>query len=1034
MASWFDIKGTFQDYFRIGGKAKTRLDCTSPTVSRDFKFPDASVDLSGGTVGQFLSKLSATTIGWANGGGGGGGGFTEIANAGNISGSYDGNVYGAGTLTVTGNVIVKGNLYVTGKITNNGGYSITVYGDCVFASEVDFQTNTGVAAGNIDIKGNFFTGERATPYPLRNVVSGGVPFYSASPVFANSTFVTGANNYLEISTYDYSTVLTVGDYILVNGGVNAGFSRQIISLFWDGINTQVTTAAFPNVFAGDESNFTLKPNNAFLFSTSIAAYLPSSGYVTSGANIGQTETFSSEIISPDGFGYIISTTTFSSPVDYFDFSLNSDLVFTTDFNYKHLAVKNNCPSDFPSGTKLKFDSTSNNSDYIFGVRILNSNYEINLTTASPFPILDTDSFYTLDDMGMLFTWDFGAAPTITIGMNYFTVGGLLAEGRSGNLNGANIIIKGNVVATNSNSNLAGYDVFNGAKISCNGFGTGNGGNITILGKVINCSLSSYASQTLGGLLSGNGGNISIGSFEGRMITKLVDSFGIATGYGNSVLNYGGVMFQAAMNAIAGNGGDFNCDGSFYGLALINRGGCISAASVVGSGGNAGKVKVRSSLYCATFNCAAGGVDIYGPIKTGLINTVYIGGDLTSNSINISGGSSEVGGFSTNNPSYISTLSLEFLGNLIGLILSDSDDNPILASLNNNAPVNSSCRNIILSINGDIENFRYISGDLVGISMVLTGTGFSSTISCRNVKDCIIFNVRLDSPSLSAGQISISGDVHKSTLSAHCIDSDSFNKGGSGGNISILGNASLSILSVRGNEVYSTSGTTTLNSGSGGTITVNGYCYNTTLAANGGRIRHNVASTGASGAGGTITVNGYVMSNRASSTNITVAGGNRESGASAGVAGAGGTIDIQGVVNLLAPLSGKGGDNVAGSTGGSCGQLRLGSGGTTSIIDFADGAGNVPTTARNIVFNGYCNFIQWVIPSRSTVKIRSKTTLAGANDTNNPPYAYIFCTDRSGKIQLTKSSGTETTGVLASHVITFYDGTDWNTATYTGPIA
>lgn len=72
MGIWSDIRGTSSKLFKLG-KVGTLFDSNAPTTNRTFTLPDANVDLSGGTVGQVLKKLSATAIGWANESGGGGG-------------------------------------------------------------------------------------------------------------------------------------------------------------------------------------------------------------------------------------------------------------------------------------------------------------------------------------------------------------------------------------------------------------------------------------------------------------------------------------------------------------------------------------------------------------------------------------------------------------------------------------------------------------------------------------------------------------------------------------------------------------------------------------------------------------------------------------------------------------------------------------------------------------------------------------------------------------------------------------------------
>ena len=63
MASWFDLKGTFQTIFRIG-KNKTAIDANAPTALRTFYMPDSTVDLRNGTPGQIISQTGANTVGW----------------------------------------------------------------------------------------------------------------------------------------------------------------------------------------------------------------------------------------------------------------------------------------------------------------------------------------------------------------------------------------------------------------------------------------------------------------------------------------------------------------------------------------------------------------------------------------------------------------------------------------------------------------------------------------------------------------------------------------------------------------------------------------------------------------------------------------------------------------------------------------------------------------------------------------------------------------------------------------------------------
>jgi hypothetical protein len=340
MASWFDLKGTFQNTFRLGGKAKTKLDANAPTVSRDFIFPDANVDLSGGTNGQFLSKLSATTIGWASGGGGGG--YTEIANAGNISGSYDGNVYCAGTVTLTGNVTVKGSILAEGKVTNTGGYSLTVKGDCIFKGEVDFQTNNGIAPGNISIDGNFYTGERSTPYPLYSIDDPTVTLFNnyavTAPIVTTAGSGTGEGytvvSFLNYSSDDYFEI--AGDYsffpgaaeVLIIGGPNNGLAASIISMTFNGVsgNTEIFVTPLGTNFNGSESGIQFNPFTVFRSTYDYTSFAGINFTVTTGANAGNVYQFGFPVsfVDPNSFTffYVYSITPFASnAIDSFAFEL-----------------------------------------------------------------------------------------------------------------------------------------------------------------------------------------------------------------------------------------------------------------------------------------------------------------------------------------------------------------------------------------------------------------------------------------------------------------------------------------------------------------------------------------------------------------------------------------------------------------------------------------------------------------------------------------------------------------------------------------
>lgn len=1010
MSTWQDLKGTTKTLFGIG-KNKTVFDSSPATVQRMFTLPDATVDMSAGTVGQVLSKLTATTIGWANAGGGGGG-FTEIANAGNISGSYDGNVYGAGTLTVTGNVIVKGSLYVTGKITNLGGYTITVYGDCTFAGEVDFQTNTGVAPGNIDIKGNFFTGESATPFLKDIYLQGADDSGALNPLTALSVVAFASDNFFSVTGDFISSFpnLTTSDHVTCNSGPNAGETRLITGLFFNGTETEITTVSFTLPLDGSET-FVLASLEAAEISgddTFKFVYLGKQKF-GAGVNAGQIREF---IILPNftgGFTQMKFSVSLPFVFDGASLITSVDKAFRLNKSPYRFSNSN---SKIPVGTEMKFSSTSNNPSASFFSQSVDSSAKtkdvftagvynftvVGLSVAATNEILTTDKYYHLDDMGMLFTWDTGPAPTINIVGNYYSVGGIKATPRSGNLNGANINIKNDVTAYFTGSSVNA----NGPQINVNGKGTGNGGNVTIGGKVIGCSISARAEDQTDSN-TGNGGNISVGEFLGfveyNATIDLINPQGVI---GSFLDCSAGIVYNPSVSRTLGNAGNLKCNGKFNGASIDAFGGSvytmINPGAVPSLGGNAGEISILDDCYCYgnlyAFAGAGGTV--------GLGKSFFVGGQkLVFNVLNLSGGFTGQAftfdawsGFNVNyTPTNVPDIIM--LCDVIGIDISSQVDLFQTSYATTQSPLDGHGRNITCR---KVVNVQSIDTSAIG-GLFSAGSINAEEISATDLR-------ALGFSGSSGGAVNIGKGYGGGIFTS--ADFDGANVGGAGGNVIISQGANAT-------QINSSGGINTIGTGGkGGNVTLTGNFTNMNINANGGAM-NGAALTNASGAGGTIIISGNLQG----VSDISSVGGNRISTAGAGTAGAGGSITIQGKL-FCRNVTISGGANAAASAKGVTGALTIGRGCEINNLIALDGAtGTAITTARIIEFNGHCILNSWNIENRTNVRIRCKNVLTTA------PNAILFCPTRTGKTVLTKSGGTET---ASSTSAMFYNGTDWNSIT------
>jgi hypothetical protein len=716
-----------------------------------------------------------------------------------------------------------------------------------------------------------------------------------------------------------------------------------------------------------------------------------------------------------------------NPIDSFSnfsFVYSTFTGFTAPYNF-HYFRSNLAPWEFPLQTKLKFSSTSANPNTVFTFGSSNTfNYSttagffsINFSSAVANPLAATDKFYSLDDMGMLFTWDTGPAPTINIKENYYTIGGLFAEGRSGNLSGANVTIGGDVIAYHSNSSLAGFTKLNGSKISVRGIGSGSGGSVNVRGRVSQCSILTYAQS-----YNGVSGNVQVGSFDGRLYVfgENDNNFDDAPIYGNFIATQG-LNYVSGITSPTGNGGNFRCEGDFLGMAILTYGGSGGYGA-----GNAGSVYVGGDCRVGTIDAQAGNGD--SGYSSGLTSDFYIGGNIYCNYVRMCQ-SSEVKAFNGGaNILFDANLTQAVFNSDVSCFTirySASFSTSSISGTSNNNQAR------IIAIQGNVDNCASLTAAKFGTNsnnayIRIAGNVTSSGVSCS------ILDANDDNS--QAGSIQIVGDAINSNLSAIGGSTSSFDLGGNGGSIEVRGNAVRCLISCFGAERF-TNSAEPKGSGNGGNVTVYGSAIESPIKANGGRLRGTLGS-GRSGSGGSITVYGDFTCNGQSfaTVGLNVSGGERQSGQASGIAGEGGTIEIYGRCVTAFQINASGGNNVTGSAASLCGQVRFDSGGDIATLLIIDGSGTGTLTfPRYIIFNGHFNIKTWNIANRSGIRIVSGRTISGSLLTNYKN-AYIICTARTGQIQLTKQNLSLTTTLASTDWITFYDGVNWYTQAYTGPKA
>lgn len=128
---------------------------------------------------------------------------TVIPNAGNLTGTYIGDVFVNGSATLTGNVVVIGDLIAKNSLTNTVGYSLTVYGDCMLGGAILFTPSSlSSNQGNVTVYGDM---------EIDKDLAG--PSITAAVVSGDSTSIL-------LSAQTVSDMLAAG---FVDGGVNLTF-------------------------------------------------------------------------------------------------------------------------------------------------------------------------------------------------------------------------------------------------------------------------------------------------------------------------------------------------------------------------------------------------------------------------------------------------------------------------------------------------------------------------------------------------------------------------------------------------------------------------------------------------------------------------------------------------------------------------------------------------------------------------------------------------------------------------------------------
>lgn len=153
MSAWHNIKGTTYNSFSIF--KKILFSPGTNTGLRTITFPDADVNMSGGSTGQALVQqpsgaLAMATITASA--------LTVIANGGTLGGTISGDVYLEGSASLSSNTVIKGTLFGVGPLTNAGGYSLDIQKDVILQKSLLLSPAASTAGNDCIFRGDVILG------------------------------------------------------------------------------------------------------------------------------------------------------------------------------------------------------------------------------------------------------------------------------------------------------------------------------------------------------------------------------------------------------------------------------------------------------------------------------------------------------------------------------------------------------------------------------------------------------------------------------------------------------------------------------------------------------------------------------------------------------------------------------------------------------------------------------------------------------------------------------------------------------------
>lgn len=460
------------------------------------------------TNGQVLTYNSGTGV-WsaATPGGGGGGGYTEIPNGGTLTGTYSGEVYCVGDVSLASNTLVKGSLYIVGNITNPSGHNLSVDGDLLVEGSLDFTRSTVAQTGELTVQGDCHVG-----YEIENV-------FDENFVVYNNLSTGTANTSLGINYQTPVTAILPLSFIVNDYPV--GSKVTINSIQYDLLAVNAVSSPLESVsFAIDPENFSLNSFGATFQDRGIVA--GDSLQFTSGANSGQTGTILT--ISGNDLTFALGTFT-STPFsgDQVQFLPSSGSFFTMEL--KGLQIVNAEALGGLSGL-LEYSSWKS---FIFREQV---------TTANEIFVGGNLS---------CFRFDVSASQT------------------SANVKGKEVTIEGNLTLKSFESDVSGVSYYD--YILLQGSEGADANTLTVRGSIYNGSIFGRPSYNLVGSSPSQASNVKI---SGDCILTNVNAYQLFSGFvdlsSNDLVNDNIVLRKGGGNFFVGGkfvGGGINLSGGDY---------------------------------------------------------------------------------------------------------------------------------------------------------------------------------------------------------------------------------------------------------------------------------------------------------------------------------------------------------------------------------------------------------------------------------------------------------------------------------------